>query len=47
LVSCSKPSGQATLEPFVPELDKLLATSLFVSPQLYDQLLIMAGEHRI
>jgi predicted nucleic acid-binding protein len=28
------------------ELDKLLATSFFLSPQLYDQLLIMAGEHR-
>jgi predicted nucleic acid-binding protein len=28
------------------ELDKLLATSFFVSPQLYDRLLIMAGEHR-
>ena len=28
------------------ELDKLLETSFFVSPQLYDQLLIMAAEHR-
>jgi predicted nucleic acid-binding protein len=28
------------------ELDKLLETSFFVSPHLYDQLLIMAGEHR-
>ena len=26
------------------ELDKLLETSFFVSPQLYDQLLRMAGE---
>jgi predicted nucleic acid-binding protein len=28
------------------ELDKLLETSFFLSPQLYDQLLIMAGENR-
>jgi predicted nucleic acid-binding protein len=27
------------------ELDKLLETSFFLSPQLYDQLLRMAGEH--
>jgi predicted nucleic acid-binding protein len=27
------------------ELDKLIATSFFVSPQLYDQLLRIAGEH--
>jgi predicted nucleic acid-binding protein len=27
------------------ELDKLLETSFFISPQLYDQLLRMAGEH--
>ena len=27
------------------ELDKLLQTSFFLSPQLYDQLLRMAGEH--
>ena len=34
------------IETIRAELDKLLATSFFVSPQLYDQLLIMAGEHR-
>jgi predicted nucleic acid-binding protein len=28
------------------ELDKLLETSFFLSPQLYDQLLIIAGENR-
>ena len=27
------------------ELDKLLETSFFLSPQLYDQLLRLAGEH--
>jgi hypothetical protein len=27
------------------ELDKLLETSFFLSPQLYDQGLRMAGEH--
>ena len=33
------------IETIRAELDKLLETSFFLSPQLYDQLLRMAGEH--
>jgi predicted nucleic acid-binding protein len=29
------------------ELDKLLETSFFLSPQLYDQVLRIAGEHAV
>jgi len=34
------------LKSIRPELDALLRTSFFLSPQLYDQLLIIAGEHQ-
>ncbi|PYR07014.1 MAG: hypothetical protein DMG00_17505 [Acidobacteria bacterium] len=36
-----------TIKTIRPELDKLLQTSFFLSPQLYDELLRMAGEHEV
>lgn len=46
MASARRLLSQSTSAPMqFCELDKLLETSFFLSPQLYDQLLRMAGEH--
>jgi len=36
-----------TIKTIRPDLDELLQTSLLLRPQLYDELLRMAGEHEV